>query len=60
MLLVPAFVLQLSAQSKPWQTVTLPTRNEKAANLKNYPLPYAETVTWGLQGPANKESIIIY
>jgi hypothetical protein len=48
----------LKAQNAVWQKLTMPTYADMSAKLKNYPLPYAETVTWGLQGPLNRESIV--
>jgi len=46
----------LHAQST-WQKVTLPSYSEMAANINTYPAPYAETLTYGLQGPLTREAI---
>jgi len=48
----------LKAQTPVWQQVTLPTYKDMAANINSYPAPYAETLTYGLQGPMTRESII--
>ncbi|MES2277711.1 MAG: glycosyl hydrolase [Bacteroidota bacterium] len=58
LLLATPFIAKVSAQNAPWQKLTFPTHSEMAANLKAYPLPYAETVTWGMQGPVSRENII--
>ncbi|GAB3905122.1 hypothetical protein GCM10028826_07020 [Mucilaginibacter boryungensis] len=50
--------LNLKAQNAVWQRLTNPTYAEMQANLKNYPLPYGQTLTWGLQGPVTRESIV--
>ena len=56
------YVLLLAALSssaqKAWQTLTYPTYGQMTAQLKNYPQPYAETLTWGLEGPLSRESIV--
>lgn len=49
-------VQQLIAQQN-WQKVTLPKYADMAANLKNPPAQYAETLTWGLEGPLTPESV---
>jgi len=48
----------LTLAQQPWQKVTLPKYNAMAATLKNYPTAYAETLTWGLEGPLSRESVI--
>ena len=44
------------AQQK-WQKVTLPKYSEMAATFKNSPAQYAETLTYGLEGPLTLEAI---
>jgi hypothetical protein len=44
------------AQQK-WQKVTLPKYAEMAASFKNSPAQYAETLTYGLEGPLTREAI---
>lgn len=48
----------ISLAQQPWQKVTLPAYSAMAANLKNYPTAYAETLTWGLEGPLSRESVV--
>lgn len=50
--------LKTSAQNAQWQKVTLPTYADMASHLKSFPVAYSQTLTWGQQGPVNKESII--
>jgi hypothetical protein len=53
------FLISVSSQAqKVWQTLTYPTYKEMEAQLKNYPAPYAETLTWGLEGPLSREFVI--
>ncbi|MVN21449.1 glycosyl hydrolase [Mucilaginibacter arboris] len=40
-----------------WQKVTLPKYAEMATTFKNSPSQYAETLTYGLEGPLSLESI---
>jgi hypothetical protein len=57
--IVLLLLVSVSSQAqKVWQTLTYPTYKEMEAQLKNYPGPYAETLTWGLEGPLSREFII--
>lgn len=49
----------LLAQPKPlqWQTVTQPGYNEMLKGFATPPNQYAQTLTWGLEGPLSRESI---
>lgn len=62
LLLLTPMASALHAQTKPlqsqWQKVTFPTYKEMAANVNSYPAPYTETLTYGLQGPLNRDNII--
>jgi len=48
----------LTLAQQPWQKVTLPKYAAMAAMLKNYPTAYAETLTWGLEGPLTRETVV--
>jgi hypothetical protein len=45
------------AFAQQWQKVTLPTYSEMLKGFAAPPTQYAETVTWGLEGPLSRESI---
>ncbi|MEP6675456.1 MAG: glycosyl hydrolase [Ferruginibacter sp.] len=40
-----------------WQKLTIPSYSEMAAQFSNYPVEYAETLTWGWDGVATRETI---
>ena len=50
------FAGNLMAQ-RVWQQLTFPTYDEMSAQFKNYPVEYAETLTWGWDGVARRETI---
>lgn len=43
---------------QPWQKVTLPTYAEMLKGFNEPPHQYAQTLTWGLEGPLSRESIV--
>jgi len=59
LLLMPlssALHAQAQLQSQ-WQKVTLPTYREMASHINTYPAPYTETLTYGLAGNLDRNSV---
>jgi hypothetical protein len=51
-------VITTSVQAqRTWQQLTFPTYTEMKSHFKNYPVEYAETLTWGWDGVAARETI---
>lgn len=50
-------IFQTSQSQQTWQQLTFPTYSEMKSNFKNYPVEYAETLTWGWDGVATRETI---
>jgi alpha-L-rhamnosidase len=46
-----------SQSQRVWQQLTFPSYAEMKSQFKNYPVEYAETLTWGWDGDATRESI---
>ncbi len=46
-----------SQAQRVWQQLTFPSYSEMKSQFKNYPVEYAETLTWGWDGVATRETI---
>ena len=55
-LLALCFYNFLEAQQQ-WQKLTAPSYSEMRSHFKNYPVEYAESITWGWDGDASRETI---
>ncbi|MES1218943.1 MAG: hypothetical protein ABUT20_25780, partial [Bacteroidota bacterium] len=50
-------VSQPTQAQRVWQHLTSPSYLEMVSQFKNYPVEYAETLTWGWDGDATRETI---
>lgn len=50
-------VSQPTQAQRVWQQLTSPSYLEMVSQFKNYPVEYAETLTWGWDGDATRETI---
>jgi hypothetical protein len=51
------FIAQPLQAQRVWQQLRFPSYAEMKSQFKNYPVEYAETLTWGWDGVATKETI---
>ena len=56
LIILSAYSTKVLSQ-KPWQQLTEPAPNEVAAEFVSPPPAYANTVTWGWDGPMSRETI---
>jgi alpha-L-rhamnosidase len=50
-------ISQRSSAQRVWQKLTFPSYSEMKSQFKKYPVEYAETLTWGWDGVATRETI---
>ena len=50
-------IFQTAQSQQIWQRLTFPLYAEIKANFKNYPVEYSESLTWGWDGVATRETI---